>query len=135
MIFFAISVNSSEMSHHFKPELKNPQNNQSSNKIYIVIVAMLGSFTVGGISVAIIIYLIIKRRENYRKRPKISIFIDESEDIEYDRPQEYDRLRASQLSNLSNEMINPLYEDLNKFENPLNIPLESVDSKASLQSN
>ncbi len=96
---------------------------------------MLGSFTVGGISVAIIIYLIIKRRENYRKRPQISIFIDESEDIEYDRPQEYDRLRASQLSNLSNEMINPLYEDLNKFENPLNIPLESVDSKASLQSN
>jgi hypothetical protein len=96
---------------------------------------MLGSFTVGGISVAIIIYLVIKRRENCRKRPKISIIIDESEDIDYDRPQEYSSVRVSQCSNISNEVINPLYEDLKKFGTPLNIPVESVDSMASLQSN
>jgi hypothetical protein len=105
------------------------------NKVYVVIIAMLGSFTVGGISVAIIIYLLIKKRKKCRKRAKISIIIDESEDIDYDRPQEYSSVRVSQFSNLSNEMTNPLYEDLKKFATPLNIPLESVDSMDSLQSN
>ena len=89
---------------------------------------MFGSFFVGGVSVAVVLYLVIKRRRKLDNRPNISIMINETDEMDYERP-DYSSLRVSQCSN---ECMNPLYEDFEKYGSSLNKALEEPNIKLDI---
>ena len=103
-------------------KLSNPMPNaKQSHKEYYVIIAMMGSFIVGGVSVAFAVYLVMKKQQTRRHKQNISIIINEADDLDSEIAQEFEPLRHSQLSQYSNEIVNPLYEKVHSYESQLSI--------------
>ncbi|XP_054155590.1 uncharacterized protein LOC128954051 [Oppia nitens] len=110
-----------------------------STRLVVIVMAMLGSFFVGGVSVSVILYMIIqKRQQTSRKRvPDISIVINEDHidgdgedgddltvyDMDMKRNDDYQSLRGSQFSN---ELVNPLYEDYQKYRRSLDTSINNL---------